>query len=135
MRSVMSSMWPMSMVAEVCMPSLWASDMTSSQASPVHLPGPMRAADAVGEDFTPPAGDGGQARGLEAAEDFAHGQVEEAGEFDEFRRGEGVDVDGGEFFADAAEEILVIVIGRSGFMPPCMRICVPPMETSSAIFL
>src|SRR5437763_331466 len=70
--------------------------------------------DAVGENLSPPTGDGGESGILEAAKDFGNGKIEEAGELDEFRRREGVDVDGGEFFADAAEEIFVVFDGKVG---------------------
>ena len=96
------------------MPSLWASDITSSQASPLHLPGPMRERTRSEKISPPPPGTVARPAALKRRRTSAHGQVEEACEFDEFGRGEGVDVDGGEFFADAAEEVFVVGDGQVG---------------------
>src|SRR5688572_11226179 len=77
-------------------------------------------ADARGEDLAAAAGDGGEAGGLESADDLAHVRVEEALELDELGRAERVDVDRGEILADVAEQALV-PLDRQAVVHPALH--------------
>ncbi len=65
------------------------------------------AADAVNEDFAAAAGDGRQAGVLQAQQDIAERQAEGLVEVPDFRRAEGVDVDGGVVLPDEAQQFKV----------------------------
>jgi hypothetical protein len=63
------------------------------------------------------------------------GRVEEVDELDELGRAEAVDVDapGSAAFISPSRSRYQSS-GSSGFIPPCIRICVPPIARSSATF-
>src|ERR1700743_1135205 len=98
----------MSMVTEVCMPSLCAANMTSSHSSPEHLPGPMRLRTRSEKISPPPPGTVASPASLNRLSTSPTGMLKRRANSPNSGGGKGVNVDGGEFCPDSAEKIFVI---------------------------
>jgi len=141
MRSATPSMWPNIMVAEVFIPSSWATRMVVSQASASHLPMPILRRTAGAKISPPPPG-------MESRPAFRICRMTPRSFVSSESPGGSKKCtnstsSGGlkAWTCSAGNRSLIAssssryqASGRSGFMPPCMRICVPPISTTCWIF-
>ena len=134
-------MWPNIMVALVFMPRLCATRITVSHSSPVHLPRPILRRTVGAKISPPPPGTLSRpalCRRSITKRSFAS-SVSPGGLK---KRTNSMNSGGlnacactcGKRCLMAPSSSSYQPSGRSGCMPPCIRICVPPMSTSSWIF-